>query len=179
MSTLSTAFVPANDTALSLTGDDNIQQITLPVPVTLYGVQYTTAWVDTNGKISFVNPGTAYVEHGAIPSAAAPNAAVYPFWSDLVVDGQASVRTAVVNGSFVIEWRNAYIYGNTSRRLTFSAVFATDGTITLHYQSLDNAAEKGSVATVGVENATGTLAAQYSYNQATLVAGTAIRFTPT
>ncbi|MET7396462.1 PKD domain-containing protein [Dactylosporangium sp. NPDC005572] len=178
VSTLPAAFAPADGTVLPLTGDDAVLQITLPAPVTLYGAQYTTAWVDTNGKVSFTNPGTAYVEHGPLPSTAPPNATVYPFWCDLVVDGQASVRTAAAGGAFTVEWRNVHLYGNTSRRLSFSVVFASDGTITLHYQSLDNAAERGSGATVGLENSTGTLAALYSYNDATLVAGTAIRFTP-
>jgi hypothetical protein len=58
-STLTTPFVAADQTVLTLTGDDNIQQVTLPAPVTLYGQTYTTAWIDTNGKVSFVNPGTA------------------------------------------------------------------------------------------------------------------------
>ena len=178
VTTLSTAFVAANDTVLTLTGDDNLQQITLPTPVTLYGVQYTSAWVDTNGKISFVNPGTAYVEHGALPTAGAPNASVYVFWCDLVVDGASSVRTAVVSGALVIEWRNVHTYGNVSRRLTFSAVFGADGTVTLHYQGIDNTVEQGSNSTVGVENAAGTLAAQYLYNQPLLGSGTAVRFTP-
>ena len=179
VTTVATPFVPADDTVLTLTGDDNIQQVTLPAPVTLYGQTYTTAWINTNGKVSFVNPGGAYVEHSALPSAAAPNATVYVFWDDLVVDGSASVRTALVNGSVVIEWRNPYIYGNgVHNRISVSAVFAPNGTITLHYSSVDNDVEKGSGATVGVENAAGTTAAQYLYNQPLLVSGTAVRFTP-
>jgi hypothetical protein len=147
--------------------------------VTLYGVTYSTAWVDTNGKVSFVNPGGAYVEHSALPSTAAPNATVYAFWDDLVVDGSASVRTALVNGSVVIEWRNPYVYGNgVHNRVTFSVAFAPDGTITFGYAGLDNDVEKGNGATVGVENAAGTVAAQYLFNQPLLVSGTAVRFTP-
>jgi len=178
-STVVTPFVAADQTVLTLTGDDNIQQVTLPAPITLYGQTYTTAWIDTNGKVSFVNPGTAYVEHSAIPSTAAPNAAVYAFWDDLVIDSSASVRTALVGGSVVIEWRNPYIYGNGAHnRITFSVVFAPDGTITLHYSGLDNDVEKGNGATVGVENAAGTAATQFGYNQANLASGTAVRFTP-
>jgi len=176
--TLSTPFVAADTTVLTVTGDDNLQQVTLPAPVLLYGVSYSSAWVDTNGKLSFVNPGTAYVEHSALPTSAQPNAAVYPFWQDLVVDAQASVRMAAVSGNVVIEWRNVCSFGNTSRRLSFSVVFAPDGRITMHYSSLDSDAEKGAGATVGIENAAGTAAAQYSYNQPRLAAGTAVVFTP-
>ena len=79
----------------------------------------------------------------------------------------------------VIEWRNLYIYGNgVHNRVTFSVVFAPDGVVTLYYSGLDNDVEKGNGATVGVENAAGTVAAQYLFNQALLVSGTAVRFTP-
>ncbi|WP_238007679.1 PQQ-dependent sugar dehydrogenase [Dactylosporangium sp. AC04546] len=179
MTTLTTPFVAADTTVLALTGDDNIAQVTLPAPVKLYGQTYSTAWIDTNGKISFVNPGTTYVEHSALPSTAVPNATVYPFWDDLVVDASASVRMATVDGSVVIEWRNPYIYGNgVHNRITFSVAFAPDGTITMYYSGLDNDVEKGSGATVGVENATGTAAVQYLFNQALLASGKAVRFTP-
>jgi probable HAF family extracellular repeat protein len=179
VSRLTAPFLAADQTVLPLTGDDKIVQVPLPVPVSLYGQTYSTAWVDTNGKVSFVDPGTTYVEHSALPSAAVPNASVYPFWDDLVVDSSASVRTAQVNGSVVIEWRNVYVYGNGAHnRITFSVAFAPDGTITMYYAGLDSAVERGNGATVGVENATGTVATQFSYNRASLASGTAVRFTP-
>ncbi|WP_238006527.1 PKD domain-containing protein [Dactylosporangium sp. AC04546] len=171
-------FVSAG-TVLPLTGDDVVTRIALPMPVQLYGQTYTSAWVDTNGKLSFVNPGTAYVEHSALPTTAQPNAAVYPCWQDLVVDAQASVRMGQAAGGVVVEWRNVRTYGNNSRRLSFSVVFAPDGRITLYYDSLDNDVERGSNATVGVENASGTAATQFSYNQPRLATGTAVVFTPT
>ncbi|GAB3853389.1 PQQ-dependent sugar dehydrogenase [Dactylosporangium cerinum] len=178
VSTVAAPFVTAGN-VVPLSGDDNIQQVTLPAPVQLYGQTYTSAWIDTNGKLSFVNPGTAYVEHSALPTTAQPNAAVYPCWQDLVVDAQASVRMGQAAGGVVVEWRNVRMYGNNSRRLSFSVVFASDGRITLHYDSLDNDVERGSNATVGVENASGTAATQFSYNQPRLATGTAFVFTPT
>ncbi|MET7421751.1 PQQ-dependent sugar dehydrogenase [Dactylosporangium sp. NPDC005555] len=170
------------DTPLALTGDDAIVQLTTPFPVKLYGTSYTSVWVDTNGKASFVNPGAASADHTTLPTTVAPNATVYPFWSDLVVDGQSSVRTATTgaapNRAYVIEWRNVFLYGNTSRRLTFEAVFYESGDIAFAYKDLDNAFEQGSNATVGIENAAGTVAYQYSNNQPVLVSGNGILFHP-
>ncbi|GAA1568565.1 hypothetical protein GCM10009827_107860 [Dactylosporangium maewongense] len=175
------AFIDA-DTPLTLTGDDAIVQLTTPFPVKLYGTSYTSVWVDTNGKASFVNPGAANADHTTLPTTAAPNATVYPFWSDLVVDGQSSVRTgttgAAPNRAYVIEWRNVYLYGNTSRRLTFEAVFYENGDIAFAYKELDNAFEQGSTATVGIENAAGTVAYQYANNQPVLVSGNGVLFHP-
>jgi glucose/arabinose dehydrogenase len=175
------AFIDG-DTPLTLTGDDAVTQLTLPFPVKLYGQTYLSAWVDTNGKVSFVNPGAANADHTTLPTTAAPNATAYPFWSDLVVDGSSSVRTGLVGAApsraYVVEWRNVFIYGNTSRRLTFEAVFYENGDVAFAYKDLDNAFEQGSNATVGIENATGTIAYQYSNNQPTLQSGKGVLFHP-
>ena len=82
---------------LPLTGDDAYTRSTLPFPVTLYGQTYSTGWVDSNGLVTFVDPGERLLDAWPIPSAGhpeEPNAALYPFWHDWVVDGSASVRTA-------------------------------------------------------------------------------------
>jgi hypothetical protein len=156
--------------------------VTLPFTVKLYGQSYTTAWVDTNGKVSFVNPGGYAADNTTLPTTAAPNATAYAFWDDLVVDGSASVRTTVTgtapNRAYVIEWRNVYIYGNTSRRLNAEAVFYENGDVAFAYTGLDNSFEQGSSATVGIENETGTVAFQYSANQPVLVSGNGVLFHP-
>ena len=67
------------------------------------------------------------------------------------MDGSASVRKALVNGSVVIEWRNPYVYGNgVHNRLTFSVAFAPDGAD--HFRVCGAGQRRGEVngATVGV-----------------------------
>jgi len=176
-------WLAADQTVLPLTGDDVVTQVTLPFPVRLYGQTYSTAWVSSNGFVSFVNPGGSRPTNAALPSAGAPNAAVYPFWDDLVVRADSTVRTAVVgtapNRQFVVEWRNSGLYGLTSARIRFEAVFAEGGEIVLNYADLNTSGrERGDSATVGVENAAGTAALPYSVNQAVLVNGTAVVLRP-
>jgi glucose/arabinose dehydrogenase/PKD repeat protein len=180
-----TEWTPADQTVLALTGDDSYQQISVPFGVTLYGQTYTTAWVDTNGVISFVSPGGSAWNHGSIPSAPASgkaNAAVYPFWDDLIVDASASVRTAVTgsapNRKFVVEWRNVRFYaGDGSARVSFEVVFSESGDITVTWKDIGAAAiEQGGSATVGIENAAGTVALQYSLNQPVLRTGDGVVF---
>jgi hypothetical protein len=175
-------FVSAT-TVVPLTGDDAIATVPLPFPVKLYGQTYsTTAWVDTNGKVSLVNPGSFNENNVAIPAAAPPNATVYVFWDDLIVDASASVRTTVVgtapNRGFVIEYRNVTMFNAPTRRLTFEIVLYENGEIAVAYQSLDDSLERGSSATVGIENAAGTVAYQYSFNQSVLLSGNGVLFRP-
>jgi hypothetical protein len=151
--------------------------------VRFYGQTYTSAWVDVNGKLSFLDPGRSWGVNTPVPDAAAPNAAVYPFWDDLVVRADSSVRTAVLGTApdrrFVVEWRTIGLYGSTSARITVEAILGERGDITVNYADLSSTGrELGDSATVGIENAAGTVALAYSVNTATLANGKAIVFTP-
>ncbi len=182
-STVAKPFVPAGNVMTNLTGDDEYRQIGLPFVTTFYGARYNSVWVSTNGYVSFVDPQDSYYANDALPSAALPNASLYPFWDDLYVDAQSSMRTAVVGTApdrqFVIEWRDVTRYDNMSARLSAEVLIGEDGTFTFDYASLDAADEQGSSATVGIEDPNGLRALQYEYQQPILVAGTAVVYTPT
>lgn len=180
------AYTPANTTVLPLTGDDAYTQTGLPFPVSLYGQSYTTGWVDTNGLVTFVNPGEPSPDAWPIPSPDSPeepNAAVYPFWHDWVVDASASVRTTTrgtaPNREYVVEWRNVHSFEDPLTRLTFQAVFHESGGYSFAYTDHDGTfLERGGGATVGIENATGTTALQFTYRQPVLRPGLGLRITP-
>ncbi|MBC6462684.1 carboxypeptidase regulatory-like domain-containing protein [Actinomadura sp. HBU206391] len=168
---------------LALTGDDNEQQITLPFPVVLYGATYRTATVGTNGLVSFTGPATARA-NGPIPAAEAPNAALYPFWDDLFHDSASGVYTGVTgtapHRSFVVEWRNVAHYSDRAQRLSFSALISEDGRVGYRYKDVAGTGlEAGAEATIGLENAAGTDAFQYSVNSPAVTDGTGIAFRTT
>ncbi len=174
-------FVPTS-AVLGLTGDDASRQVTLPFAFRLYGTSFTSAFVSTNGLLSFPAANTAFT-NTAVPSTAAPNATVYPYWDDLFVDASASILTATVgtapNRQFVIEWRNVRYFNDTTRRVSFQVVLNENSSLTLLYAGIAaDAREQGNSATVGIENGAGTVALQYSFNQATLSSGKAITFRP-
>ncbi|WP_157756900.1 PQQ-dependent sugar dehydrogenase [Plantactinospora sp. KBS50] len=179
------AFVPTDGgTVLPLTGDDVVTRTALPFPIALYGRTYDSAWVSSNGIVTFTDPGGSSPINGPIPDTAVPNAAVCPFWDDLRIFSDGSVRTAVLgatpNRSFVVEWHNIAYYGSSSARLSVQVVFAENGEIAFNYAGLStkDARERGNSATVGLENAAGTAAVQHSYNQAVLADGQAVVFRP-
>nr|BFE56295.1 hypothetical protein GCM10020063_008210 [Dactylosporangium thailandense] len=181
-STTSTPYVNGT-TTVPLTGDDAVGQISLPFPITYYGQTYSTAWVDTNGMLSFINPNGSHPDDIVpLPNSADPNAAVYVFAQDMVVDGSAAIRTATLgtapNRQFLVEWNNPYQYGFTSRRQNAEVLFSeASGTVTFNYSGIDNAFEQGSGALVGIENGDGTIATQYSFHAASVNNDTAVVFT--
>jgi hypothetical protein len=142
--------------------------------------------VDTNGLVTFIDPGEPSPDAWPIPSVDSPqepNAAVYPFWHDWVVDADASVRTATVgsapNRQFVVEWRNVYSYEDPTTRVSFEVVFDEAGGLSFAYTDIDGTfLELGGGATIGIENADGSVALQYTYRQPVLRPGLGLRFTP-
>ncbi|MGW2396138.1 S8 family serine peptidase [Kitasatospora sp. NPDC001664] len=166
---------------LALTGDTAAEQVQLPFPVALYGSVYTSAYLSTDGHVSFPASSTVYA-NTALPSASLPNAALYPFWDDLWLDAQSGVYTATTgtapNRTFVVEWRNAAFYAAKTTRLSFSVAIGEDGSFTYRYKDVGAAPTNGNGATVGLENATGTDGFQYSFNTASVTDGLALTFRP-
>jgi len=168
------------DTPLALSGDDASATVPLPFGFFFYGKTYSNAFVSTNGNLNFLAANTAF-SNVAIPSTGAPNAAIYPLWDDLIVDGSSRMLTKVSgtapNREFLVEWRNATFF-SASTRVDFEAVLSENGEISLRYRNVDPSAgvETGNSATVGIENETGTDALQYSFNSSTLSDAQSIRF---
>ena len=172
-----TDWVSAN--ALVLSGDDTSAAVALPFSFSHYGTNYATANVSSNGHLSFTAASTVFNNIG-IPGAAAPNAAVYPQWDDLVIDASgAGVYTATKgsapNRRFVIEWENVHPF-DAPERWDFEAILYESGRILFQYRRLNTDRDRGNSATVGIENAAGTDALQFSFNAASLANGQAILF---
>jgi subtilisin family serine protease len=172
------SWIDAN-TVLPLSGDDASTQVSLPFPFTFYGQTYNTAHVATNGFLNFLAPNATFGNSG-IPSTFAPNAAIYPFWDDLYVSGDSSVRTELVgaapNRRFVIEWRNVHFCCITPEALDVEVVLYENGRILTQYRNLGSGREEGNSATIGIENESGTVALQYSFNEASVTDGLAVLY---
>ncbi|WP_416900669.1 S8 family serine peptidase [Micromonospora echinospora] len=176
-------FTPGTE-LLNVTGDDRATTVSLPFRVPLYGRSYKDAWVSTNGVLGFGTSSTSRV-NTTIPSTAAPNLALFPFWDDLYVETDSAIYTTVGGSAprrtFTVEWRNVAIYANRSQRLTFSATIGEDGSVVYRYKDIAGTGdETGTGATIGLENADGTAGFLYSFNNTGAVAdGTAIAFRTT
>ncbi|WP_329389691.1 S8 family serine peptidase [Streptomyces sp. NBC_01351] len=177
---------PAGSKQLALSGDNTTERVDLPFPLPLYGRTYGQAWIGTNGTVSFGGNNTADV-NGDIPSTATPNAALYPFWDDLVVGPAGSgsgvftsVTGAAPHRSYVIEWREVSHWSAQADKFSFSASIGEDGTVSYAYKGTGGIGIRGgSSATVGVENASGTDAFKYSFNTPVITDGLSIAFRTT
>ena len=179
--TVGDAGLATGTTKLSLTGDDAAAAVPLPFSFPFYGQTYTTAYLATNGHVNFLASNTAYA-NGHLPNAATPNAAIYPFWDDLNVDASAGVYTAstTVAGeqAFVIEYRNVRLYSDADARTSFSVTLLKGGGVILGYGAQTDGKPEltGTSATIGIENAAGTIGSEYSYNAEAVHPGMSIAY---
>ena len=170
---------------LGLYGDDySTQQIDLPFPFTFYGQTYNKVFVSTNGFLNFIDWSNSLGPR-PIPNPNIPNAAIYPFWDYLYVDGvmpasEQNCWAEAPNRQFVIEWSNVAFCCISAERVGFEVILYENGRILMQYTGIDSssAIEKGSSATVGIENETGTVALQYSNDDAAIHDELAVLYLP-
>jgi subtilisin family serine protease len=172
--------VYSGDTKLSLSGDTASTRVDLPFDFPFYEKPYTRAFVSTDGHVNFLGSVDQY-GNAPIPYAVEPNAALFPFWDDLVVpaDGGVYSGTTTVDGveGLVLEWRNVQRYNEPDSRIFFSVVLLANGDVIYTYgPGIGSDDARGASATIGIENAEGSDGLQYSYEEAVTTAGWTIRF---
>jgi subtilisin family serine protease len=160
------------DTPFGLAGDDNAASVALPFPFPFYGQVYDTAYVSTNGFVNFLELN-ANLGNLAIPEPFPPNAAIYAFWDDLYVDYDTAMYTGLIDDAagrrFVIEWRNVHFCCVSGESFDVAVELYPNGDIRTQYRNIDdNTRERGDSATLGIENAEGTIGLQFAYNEAIL-----------
>lgn len=158
------------------TGDDtNLGPFELGFEFPFYGSVYSQVRIDTNGYLNLVGTTSVY-GNAPIPTAAAPNALIAPFWDDLDpgAGGTLHVWADPASDLFVAQWTAVRHYGGANPE-TFQAQLRGDGTILFQYETVSSAGS----CTAGIENGAGSDGLQLSYNSAgVLAAGLAVRFDP-
>lgn len=169
-------------TNTGLSGDDvGAGPFNLGFTFNYYGTNYTQAYVNINGTITF---GTSYngYSNGAL-SSTGPNNTIYAFWDDLNTNGAQNIYYATVgsapNRKFVTQWTNIYFHGTSIQLGTFQIIlYEGTNTIKLQYRDLLGGSRAlGNSATVGIKKDSATYE-QFSNETASLTQGQAILYTP-
>ncbi len=160
--------LPGTDTGI--TGDDqNLGPFPIGFNFPWYdGVYHNSIRACSNGFFTFTSTLTSYSNY-AIPSASAPSDLVAPYWDDMNPSGAyGSIWYYADPGGafFVMEVDSMNHYGSsyTGDYYTFEAIFYPDGEIHFMYKAIEHGTFPGPSATVGIQNATGTVGAQCTYN---------------
>lgn len=142
--------------------DDNTASIPIGFTFNMFGVNYTSLFVSSNGLITFGTGDSSFTNQDLTTSPTA--AAIAPFWDDLFVTGDANshvlfrVSGVGVNQHLTVQWNKISFFsgGTSGDTITFQAQLFADGRIQLNYSDLVSgsaAGNNGASATVGIKDA--------------------------
>ena len=185
----------SDGTEYKLDDDDHVN-VQLPFEFQYFGRIYDEMTISSNGWVSFELCGIDYFYNYTIPMALGPKAILAPFWDDLEVINNDSIRVYTkhdeVNGRFIIEWSRALNGFDEFTEETFAIHLydqiampteSGDGVIEFHYFEIADIDADKNYATVGIEDHTKNEGIQYVFNNsyapgaAELANERAIRFT--
>ncbi len=121
---------PNTATPLHL-GDDSTARIDLGFEFTYWGQIFTSAWVSSNGFVSFDT--SAHLCCNGAPIEQAPRNTIYGMWTDLISGGNPYYRRS--QGSILFGWYATNEFG-TGNQYTFEIGLFDDGKIQFNYASL-------------------------------------------
>lgn len=164
-------------TGTAITGfydDSNYGPFPLGFSFPFFDGTTSTVRVCSNGWLSPDSTSTSY-SNQLLPSVYAPRPLIAFYWRDLYFYAGSTAHYQQVDaGTFVLQYTDVGLYGNSSLLLTCQVVLKSDGSITMYYQRVDSP----TYGTVGIQNAAGTIGAVATHNQAFLHADLAVRFRP-
>lgn len=127
-----------------------------------YGNTKTQVYVSSNGFLHFTPLSANTFTNAQIPSTSAPNEYIAPFWDDLDGRTQGTVHYKQDGNKFIVQFTNWQKYSATGS-LTFQVILYSSGKILFYYNNMNATLNS---ATIGIENAVGTIGLQTAYNAA-------------
>ena len=168
--------ISGSGTALSLS-DDAAQRIDLPFAFPFYGETYDDVAVISNGFLNFAGSQTTFT-NAAIPTPAAPNGIIAPFWDDLnPLEGGTVYHEDQGDGSFIVQWDDVPRYSQSGGLpgVTFQAILYADGRALFQYEDMPGTTTS---ATIGIESPDGSDGLQVVFNEAYVENGLAVLIAP-
>ncbi|MCX7022821.1 MAG: hypothetical protein NTW26_11230 [bacterium] len=161
-------------------GDDTHWTLSTPFAIQFCGTTHssgTNFYVGSNGFMGFTNNGMDNPINQNLPSTAAPNNVIAPFWDNLAGYSTGDIYVEVAGSAptrkLCISYSPWYFYEAAADPIEFQVLIyeapmaGVNNSIELRYKDVigDSWRDNGFSATVGLENSSGTDAVLYSYNQ--------------
>ena len=173
-------------------GDQTVGRLALPFSFPFYGDAYDAVYITDNGYVTFEAPEFGFPE--PIPRASRRSSRrtprSIPLWQNLVIDAASSVRYETVGSApdraFVLEFEQMRVGpsfgdGDTNAEplaslVDFEVKLWEDGRIDVLYGDNPASPGDGRNASIGIENAAGTDALQFSLFDDLVSSNTAYRY---
>jgi uncharacterized repeat protein (TIGR01451 family) len=190
------AWIEISDigTPVLMDSDDSwVSNINLGFFFNYYGTDYSQLAISNNGLL-FSGAGSTQYVNDPIPQSPSVHGFVAPYWDDIVTwetAGAVYYQTlgTAPNRKFVVEWYDNQHFDSSGSGITFEAIlYEGSNNILFQYNDVDFGNVSGAVsgdnppydnggsATVGIEDPTGNIGLQYSFNEQVINPGLAILF---
>jgi len=146
-------------------GDDtNLNPIPIGFNFEFYGTTFNSFRFCTNGFISFTSTATSYTNNPIPTGTSEPHNLIAPFWDDLNFNDGGDAYYRSTGDSLIISYVNVahYSTGDPLGPYTFQMILLANGKIIFQYQDIN---DPNNSATIGIQNAAGTIGLQIAYNQ--------------
>ncbi|MGI6540477.1 MAG: PKD domain-containing protein [Bacillota bacterium] len=141
--------------------DDNGVVVDLPFEFPFYGQKKSQIAICSNGYLTFGGKLNAWT-NTTIPNTADPNDLLAVFWDDLTLSSSGTCHYYGDEDIFIVQYTNVPRL-SSGGPYTFQVRLSPQGVIM--YQYLTMAGTRLNEATIGIENATGTVGLEVAYNK--------------
>jgi len=163
--------ISAVGTAVTMIDDTAMGPYPIGFDFPFYENSYTELYIGSNGNLMF-GSGSKVRVNTNLPVSTVPNNQIAIWWDDLdpVHAGAVYYYYDAVGQRFIVSYNGVPNYANPSGTgsLSFQAILYPNGRIVLQYGTMDPGADADGLsgATVGLENAAGTVGLPVVYNAA-------------
>jgi hypothetical protein len=152
--------------------DDGFVEVPLPFPFPFYGIHKTSVRISSNGYLTFGPAGDDY-SNDPIPDPWDPNDLIAVLWDDLrpELGGSIHYHHDPASNTFIVQYTGVYEYFGGGP-YTFQVILSPNGTVLFQYAEI-RLPPVG--ATIGIEDAGGSIGLEVAFNAAYVDSGLAVR----
>ena len=166
------AWVP---TGTNRPNDEGFVAVALPFPFNYYGASYDSLYIGTNGLCSFTRPVVDNFTNAPFPTAGGSiDNHLGVFWDDLEVRAGANIYYGLSGSDFVVQFDSMARFAGTVPNYTFELILSPNGNWKYQYLNMGFNGGVMNSASIGMENATGTVGLTVTHNQADITNNMAV-----
>ena len=150
--------------------DDGYARVTMPFSIELYGEKFNSAYISSNGYVTF-EKGSNEHGHFPLPSSMMPGNLVAPFAMDLAPNRGGDIYYKASQDELLIQWNKVKDFAGLGE-FTFQASLNKNGTIYFHYEKMNGRVDR---ATTGIQNKSADVGLLVAYNNKQVTSDSTIR----
>ena len=110
--------------ALGPNDDGSTSSLSIPFNFTMYGTNYTSLYINTNGNVSF---GASYSTFSSNPFPDPSFIMVAPFWGDVDTRGTGTIMYKITPTAMYVNWEGVGYFNQATDKLNTFQLIITDG----------------------------------------------------